>query len=147
MGESSFPSSGRYVLDNFLRARLGYSGAGTLQDYYVVVLPRCTRNHTRSVRVTCSSRGLGVLIYRAVYDVSSRDSFDALPRWYSELETYVSNSVVKILVGNKLDKVRLVTLIPDPCPVAHYLPVSRTATNRNSHARCPRRRPSSSRRG
>ncbi|KAJ3820960.1 ras family-domain-containing protein [Lentinula raphanica] len=36
-----------------------------------------------------------------VYDVSSRESFDALPRWYSELETYVSESVVKILVGNK----------------------------------------------
>ncbi|TDL16304.1 ras-domain-containing protein [Rickenella mellea] len=39
-----------------------------------------------------------------VYDVSNRESFDALPRWYSELETYVSPSVVKILVGNKLDK-------------------------------------------
>jgi len=39
-----------------------------------------------------------------VYDVSSRESFDALPRWYSELETYVSESVVKILVGNKVDK-------------------------------------------
>jgi Ras-related protein Rab-18 len=39
-----------------------------------------------------------------VYDVSSRESFDALPRWYSELETYVSSSVVKIVVGNKVDK-------------------------------------------
>ncbi|KAJ7577959.1 ras-domain-containing protein [Mycena floridula] len=39
-----------------------------------------------------------------VYDVSSRESFDALPRWFSELETYVSDSVVKILVGNKVDK-------------------------------------------
>lgn len=43
---------------------------------------------------------------RAVYDVSNRESFDALPRWYSELETYVSSSVVKIVVGNKVDKVR-----------------------------------------
>ena len=42
-----------------------------------------------------------------VYDVSNRESFDALPRWYSELETYVSSSVVKIVVGNKVDKVRL----------------------------------------
>ncbi|KAG6870427.1 hypothetical protein C0993_004628, partial [Termitomyces sp. T159_Od127] len=40
----------------------------------------------------------------SVYDVANRESFDALPRWYSELETYVSDSVVKILVGNKLDK-------------------------------------------
>lgn len=42
-----------------------------------------------------------------VYDVSSRESFDALPKWYSELETYVSSSVVKIVVGNKVDKVYL----------------------------------------
>jgi len=39
-----------------------------------------------------------------VYDVANRESFEALPRWYSELETYVSTSVVKILVGNKVDK-------------------------------------------
>ena len=42
-----------------------------------------------------------------VYDVANRESFEALPRWYSELETYVSSSVVKILVGNKVDKVHL----------------------------------------
>ena len=34
-----------------------------------------------------------------VYDVSNRESFEALPKWFSELETYVSPSVVKILVG------------------------------------------------
>jgi len=39
-----------------------------------------------------------------VYDVSNRETFEALPRWYSELETYVSESVVKIIVGNKVDK-------------------------------------------
>ncbi|KAF8664850.1 hypothetical protein AX16_000691 [Volvariella volvacea WC 439] len=39
-----------------------------------------------------------------VYDVANRETFDALPRWYSELDTYVSSSVVKILVGNKVDK-------------------------------------------
>ncbi|KAA1470882.1 ras-domain-containing protein [Dentipellis sp. KUC8613] len=39
-----------------------------------------------------------------VYDVANKESFDALPRWYSELETYVSDSVVKIVVGNKVDK-------------------------------------------
>lgn len=39
-----------------------------------------------------------------VYDVANRESFEALPRWYSELETYVSPSVVKIIVGNKVDK-------------------------------------------
>ncbi|GJJ14217.1 Ras- protein Rab-18 [Clathrus columnatus] len=39
-----------------------------------------------------------------VYDVSNRDSFDALPRWFTELETYVPTSVVKMIVGNKVDK-------------------------------------------
>jgi len=39
-----------------------------------------------------------------VYDVSNRESFDALPRWFTELESYVSDFVVKIVVANKLDK-------------------------------------------
>ncbi|KAG8942929.1 Ras- protein Rab-18, partial [Tulasnella sp. 408] len=33
-----------------------------------------------------------------VYDVSNRESFEALPKWFTELETYVSPNVVKILV-------------------------------------------------
>ncbi|KAN0133440.1 ras domain containing protein [Lactarius tabidus] len=39
-----------------------------------------------------------------VYDVSNRESFEALPRWLEELENYVPPEVVKIVVGNKLDK-------------------------------------------
>ncbi|KAF8339298.1 putative member ras oncogene family [Amanita rubescens] len=39
-----------------------------------------------------------------VYDVTSRETFDALPRWYTELETYITMPIVKILVGNKVDK-------------------------------------------
>ena len=46
-----------------------------------------------------------------VYDVANRESFDALPKWFSELETYVSSAVVKIIVGNKVDKVRRVRLL------------------------------------
>jgi hypothetical protein len=46
-----------------------------------------------------------VMRYDAVYDVSSRESFEALPRWLEELENYVPPEVVKIVVGNKLDKV------------------------------------------
>jgi hypothetical protein len=40
-----------------------------------------------------------------VYDVSNRESFEALPRWLEELENYVPPEVVKVVVGNKLDKV------------------------------------------
>jgi len=39
-----------------------------------------------------------------VYDVASRETFDALPRWFTEMEPYVSPSVIKIIVGNKVDK-------------------------------------------
>ncbi|RDX50745.1 ras-domain-containing protein [Polyporus arcularius HHB13444] len=39
-----------------------------------------------------------------VYDVANRESFEALPKWFAELETYVSSAVVKIIVGNKVDK-------------------------------------------
>jgi|SRR6266702_5996188 len=57
-----------------------------------------------------------------VYDVSNRESFEALPRWLEELENYVPPEVVKIVVGNKLDKVRaparpFLPLPPSlPCP-------------------------------
>jgi hypothetical protein len=53
------------------------------------------------------------IMIRTVYDVANRESFDALPRWYSELETYVSSSVVRIVVGNKVDKVSCVPFIKD----------------------------------
>jgi Ras-related protein Rab-18 len=39
--------------------------------------------------------------------VSNRETFEAIPRWLEELENYVPPEVVKIVVGNKLDKVRV----------------------------------------
>lgn len=41
----------------------------------------------------------------SVYDVSSRSTFDELLRWFRELDTYCGEGVVKVLVGNKVDKV------------------------------------------
>jgi len=41
-----------------------------------------------------------------VYDVSNRDTFDALNTWWNEVNTYCSSpDVVKMIVGNKVDKV------------------------------------------
>ena len=37
-----------------------------------------------------------------VYDVSARQTFEELTRWFHELETYTSKEVVKIVVGNKV---------------------------------------------
>ncbi|CAG0900769.1 unnamed protein product [Darwinula stevensoni] len=41
-----------------------------------------------------------------VYDVTSRNTFSRLEAWLNELETYSTRTdVVKMLVGNKIDKV------------------------------------------
>ncbi|XDV26802.1 hypothetical protein PO909_030433, partial [Leuciscus waleckii] len=40
-----------------------------------------------------------------VYDVTRRDTFTKLENWLNELETYCTrNDLVKMLVGNKIDK-------------------------------------------
>lgn len=40
-----------------------------------------------------------------MYDVTKRDSFTRLENWLNELETYCTrNDLVKMLVGNKIDK-------------------------------------------
>ncbi|KAI8371981.1 P-loop containing nucleoside triphosphate hydrolase protein [Choanephora cucurbitarum] len=40
-----------------------------------------------------------------VYDVSNRETFDALNTWWNEVNTYCSSpNVVKMIVGNKVDK-------------------------------------------
>uniref|UniRef100_A0A8C5AB34 RAB18A, member RAS oncogene family n=1 Tax=Gadus morhua TaxID=8049 RepID=A0A8C5AB34_GADMO len=40
-----------------------------------------------------------------VYDVTQRDTFTKLDNWLNELETYCTrNDLVKMLVGNKIDK-------------------------------------------
>jgi Ras-related protein Rab-18 len=64
-----------------------------------VILGTFLLTHVECDNLTC-------IDHNSVYDVSNRETFEALPRWYSELETYVSESVVKIIVGNKVDKVR-----------------------------------------
>lgn len=93
------------VTSNELNLRSGYSRTRTFSDNYIIVLSRSPRNN--SWYCTSCSSWVSILTTRSilVYDVSNRESFEALPRWYSELETYVSSSVVKILVGNKVDKV------------------------------------------
>ncbi|CAO3691957.1 unnamed protein product [Rhizopus microsporus] len=43
-----------------------------------------------------------------VYDVSNRETFDALSNWWNEVNTYCSTpDVVKMIVGNKVDKVHM----------------------------------------
>ncbi|XP_052130588.1 ras-related protein Rab-30 isoform X1 [Frankliniella occidentalis] len=39
-----------------------------------------------------------------VYDISCQPTFDCLPDWLREIEEYASNKVLRILVGNKMDR-------------------------------------------
>jgi len=39
-----------------------------------------------------------------MYDISNRETYDALATWFTELETFASQNVIKFIVGNKTDK-------------------------------------------
>jgi GTPase SAR1 family protein len=43
--------------------------------------------------------------FHQVYDVTNRDSFDAVLWWFSERSQYAPEGAVKMIVGNKSDKV------------------------------------------
>lgn len=48
--------------------------------------------------------GQGVIM---VYDVTNRHTFSKLDMWLSEVDTYATKpNLVRMLVGNKIDKVR-----------------------------------------
>lgn len=60
------------------------------------------------------------LLCVSVYDVTKRDSFTKLENWLNELETYCTrNDLVKMLVGNKIDKVCSVYLLHHEMPACH----------------------------
>lgn len=54
-----------------------------------------------------------------MYDVSQRNTFDELIKWFREIDTYCAEDVVKIIVGNKVDKVALVATSQTDGPGVH----------------------------
>jgi hypothetical protein len=81
----------------------GHGRTGEVPHLDLKLLPRRTRRHPRSVSLP-PCLALPSLTPITVYDVSSRASFTALTSWFRELSTYTSPEVVKIIVGNKVDK-------------------------------------------
>lgn len=75
----------------------------------------------------------------AVYDVSNRESFNDVTMWLNEVDVYAtSDRLVKMLVANKIDKVRftgilLVTLRGLNLPSLDSLPI--LAQPRSDHKR------------
>lgn len=62
------------------------------------------------LRLSCLEFERSLGLTGVVYDVTSRPTFDELLRWFRELDTYCGEGVVKVLVGNKVDKVRVLLL-------------------------------------
>jgi len=51
---------------------------------------------------TSNFRGAhGIII---VYDVTNRDSFEEVRQWMQEIETFASQNVCRVLLGNKCDQ-------------------------------------------
>jgi len=48
-----------------------------------------------------------------VFDLTSRDSFDALPSWFAELETFAGSDVVRVVVANKADRDEAARVVSD----------------------------------
>lgn len=48
-----------------------------------------------------------------VYDLSNRDSFNALPSWFAELETFAGSEVVRVVVANKADRDEAARVVSD----------------------------------
>ena len=70
--------------------------------------------YAASVMLACSQTLTCITILRefaqyalkfiqVVYDVTDSDSFDNVKTWLSEIDRYASESVNKLLVGNKAD--------------------------------------------
>jgi len=61
-----------------------------------------TAGQDRFRTITCSYyRGAqGIVV---VYDVTDRDSFEAVKQWMMEIDKYAQENVIKMLVGNKSD--------------------------------------------
>ena len=93
--------------DRCLTLLTGHCWTRAIPNSDIKLLSRSAGGHFGSVmRISSLSHRANKLISSSVYDVSSRDSFDALLRWFKEIDTYCGEGVVKMIVGNKVDKVR-----------------------------------------
>ncbi|EGG10139.1 uncharacterized protein MELLADRAFT_71064 [Melampsora larici-populina 98AG31] len=116
IGSSSVGKSSlllRFTDEVFLSAEEASATIGV--DFKVKLMSRRGKRYKLSIWDTAGQerfRTLTSSYYRGaqgvvlVYDVTSRESFESLPSWFSELDTFTHSprDVVRIVVGNKTDK-------------------------------------------
>ncbi|KAG0139424.1 hypothetical protein CROQUDRAFT_666514 [Cronartium quercuum f. sp. fusiforme G11] len=116
IGSSSVGKSSlllRFTDEVFLSAEESSATIGV--DFKVKLISRRGKRYKLSIWDTAGQerfRTLTSSYYRGaqgvvlVYDVTSRESFESLPSWFSELDTFTHSprDVVRIVVGNKTDK-------------------------------------------
>ena len=84
---------------------------------------------------------MGILL---VYDVGDIKSFEAIANWMKNIDACASETVVRVLIGNKCDLEDRVTLTLEPSqPLTNYAPLMSAYTGcrkspRNEEKRWPR---------
>ncbi|KAI9268079.1 ras family-domain-containing protein [Phascolomyces articulosus] len=72
------------------------------QTYKLTIWDTAGQERFRTLTSSYYRGAQGVIL---VYDVCNRETFDALKTWWNEVNTYCSSQdVVKMIVGNKVDK-------------------------------------------
>lgn len=70
--------------------------------YAASVMLACSQTLT-CITILCEFAQYALKFIQVVYDVTDSDSFDNVKTWLSEIDRYASESVNKLLVGNKAD--------------------------------------------
>ncbi|KAH9818087.1 P-loop containing nucleoside triphosphate hydrolase protein [Melampsora americana] len=103
IGSSSVGKSSlllRFTDEVFLSAE---EASATIGRYKLSIWDTAGQERFRTLTSSYYRGAQGVVL---VYDVTNRESFESLPSWFSELDTFTHSprDVVRIVVGNKTDK-------------------------------------------
>ena len=121
----------------------GHCRRGALPCNYFLVLSWDTRNSSRLVihhkEILASVAPNSLYAVVAVYDVTDRESYEAIPWWFAERSKYVPESTIKIMVGNKADKVGL--CVPGWQIRRHHFESDYSIQHRSMHVRYRQKKP------
>lgn len=103
---------------------IGHSWRRAPPCHHLVILSRHTRHHPRCVNAKRNEKKQFAKICvscidKPVYDVTNRKSFDAIAWWFEERSKHAPALAVKMIVGNKSDRVGASLTYLDACVCAH----------------------------